>query len=69
MREYPNVAYTLPKHDPRILNPSDSLWGAIGVFGCLFAILLAVVNKLFPGQEKAEDLTPADALPEAEKEA
>ena len=35
----------------------------------LFAILLAVVNKLFPGQEKAADLAPADALPEAEKEA
>ena len=44
--EYPNIAYSQPKHDPRILNPSDSLWGAIGVFGCLIAVLLAYWGRI-----------------------
>ena len=46
VREYPAIAYTQPGHDPRILNASDSLWGAIGVFGCLFAVLLAYWGRI-----------------------
>ncbi len=46
VREFPTIAYAMPGHDPRVLNPSDSLWGAIGVFGCLFAILLAYWGRI-----------------------
>jgi len=46
VREYENVVYTKPEHDPRVLNPADSMWGAIGVFGCLIAILLAYWGRI-----------------------
>ena len=46
VRDYPNITYTAPKHDPRILNPMDSMWGAVGVFGCLIAILLAYWGRI-----------------------
>ena len=46
VREYPNITYTQPKTDPRILNPMDSMWGAVGVFGCLIALLLAYWGRI-----------------------
>ena len=46
IKEFPNIAYVQPAHDPRILDPSDSLWGAVGVFGCLIAILLAYWGRI-----------------------
>ena len=46
VREYENIAYAKPEHDPRILNPADSMWGAVGVFGCLIAILLAYWGRI-----------------------
>ena len=46
VREYENVVYEKPEQDPRILDPADSMWGAIGVFGCLIAILLAYWGRI-----------------------
>ena len=46
VRDYPSIAYEKPRHDPRILDSSDSLWGAIGVFGCLIAILMAYWGRI-----------------------
>lgn len=46
VREYPNISYAKPERDPRILDPNDSLWGAVGVFGCLIAILLAYWGRI-----------------------
>ncbi len=46
IKDFPNIAYTQPKHDPRVLNPMDSMWGAVGVFGCLIAILLAYWGRI-----------------------
>ena len=46
VRDFPNITHAKPEHDPRILNPSDSMWGALGVFGCLFAILLAYWGRI-----------------------
>ena len=46
VREYPNITYTKPEHDPRIMDPMDSMWGAVGVFGCLIAILLAYWGRI-----------------------
>ena len=46
IKEFPSIAYTQPARDPRILDPSDSLWGAVGVFGCLIAILLAYWGRI-----------------------
>jgi len=46
VNEYPTLTYAKPEHDPRILNPSDSMWGALGVFGCLIAILLAYWGRI-----------------------
>ena len=46
IKEFPNIAYTQPEHDPRILNPMDSMWGAVGVFGCLIAVLLAYWGRI-----------------------
>ena len=46
VREFENIVYAKPEHDPRVLDPADSMWGAIGVFGCLFAILLAYWGRI-----------------------
>lgn len=46
VRDYPKLAYAAPEHDPRVLNPADSMWGAVGVFGCLIAILLAYWGRI-----------------------
>ena len=46
VRDYPAIACAAPAHDPRILNPADSLWGAIGVFGCLIAVLMAYWGRI-----------------------
>ena len=46
VREYENIVYEKPEHDPRVLDPADSMWGAIGVFGCLIAILLAYWGRI-----------------------
>ena len=46
VHDYPALTYAQPGHDPRILNSADSLWGAIGVFGCLFAILMAYWGRI-----------------------
>ena len=46
LREYPTLTYAQPERDPRILDPMDSLWGAIGVLGCLIAILLAYWGRI-----------------------
>ena len=46
VREYPTLSYVKPEHDPRVLNPSDSMWGALGVFGCLIAILMAYWGRI-----------------------
>ena len=46
VREYENIVYEKPEHDPRILDPADSMWGAVGVFGCLIAILLAFWGRI-----------------------
>ncbi|MBP5585609.1 MAG: TPM domain-containing protein [Lentisphaeria bacterium] len=44
--EYPAITYLQPKHDPRVLDPADSFWGAVGVFGCLIAVLLAYWGRI-----------------------
>ena len=46
VRDYPKIVYTAPEHDPRVLDPMDSMWGAVGVFGCLIAILLAYWGRI-----------------------
>ncbi len=46
VRDYPKITYTAPEHDPRVLDPTDSMWGAVGVFGCLIAILLAYWGRI-----------------------
>ena len=46
VREYENVVYAKPEQDPRVLDPADSMWGGIGVFGCLIAILLAYWGRI-----------------------
>ncbi len=46
VREYENIVHAKPEHDPRVLDPADSMWGAIGVFGCLIAILLAYWGRI-----------------------
>lgn len=46
VRDYPKITYAAPEHDPRVLNPTDSMWGAVGVFGCLIAILLAYWGRI-----------------------
>ncbi len=46
VREYQNITYAKPEHDPRMLDPADSMWGGIGVFGCLIAILLAYWGRI-----------------------
>ena len=46
VREYENIAYAKPEHDPRVLDPEDSMWGSIGVFGCLIAVLLAFWGRI-----------------------
>jgi uncharacterized protein len=46
VREFENIAYAKPEHDPRMLDPADSMWGGIGVFGCLIAILLAYWGRI-----------------------
>jgi uncharacterized protein len=46
LREYPRLTHAKPEHDPRILDPMDSMWGAVGVFGCLIAILLAYWGRI-----------------------
>ena len=37
VRDYGTLTYAKPKNDPRVLNPQDSLWGLIGLFGCIIA--------------------------------
>ena len=32
--------------NPRVLDPADSFWGAVGVFGCLIAVLLAYWGRI-----------------------
>ena len=44
--EYPSITYAQPSHDPRVSDPSTSMWGAIGVFGCLIAILLGYWGRI-----------------------
>lgn len=46
VNEYPAISCSPPDRDPRILNPADSMWGAVGVFGCLIAILLAYWGRI-----------------------
>ena len=46
VRDYPKISYTAPEHDPRVLDPTDSMWGALGVFGCLIAVLLAYWGRI-----------------------
>ena len=46
VREFGGIACAKPDRDPRILNPADSLWGGIGVFGCLIAVLLAYWGRI-----------------------
>ena len=46
VREYPAITYARPARDPRVLNPADSMWGAIGVFGCLIAILVGYWGRI-----------------------
>ncbi len=46
VREFPKITHAQPEHDPRVLDPMDSMWGAVGVFGCLIAILLAYWGRI-----------------------
>lgn len=46
VKDYGTLAYAKPDHDPRVLDPADSMWGLIGVFGCLVAILAAYWGRI-----------------------
>ena len=46
VNEYPAISYSQPDRDPRVLNPASSMWGAVGVFGCLIAILVAYWGRI-----------------------
>jgi len=46
VRDFGTLTYAKPERDPRELDPADSLWGMIGVFGCLLAILAAYWGRI-----------------------
>ena len=46
VREYPAISCAQPAHDPRVLDSSASMWGALGVFGCLIAILVGYWGRI-----------------------
>ena len=46
IRDYGVLAYEKPGYDPRVLNPDDSMWGMIGILGCLIAIAAAFWGRI-----------------------
>ena len=46
VRVFDTLSYAKPERDPRILDPADSTWGLLGVFGCLIAILVAFWGRI-----------------------
>ena len=46
VKTYPALTVARPEHDPRELNPDNSMWGIIGLFGMLVGILLAYWGKI-----------------------
>jgi len=46
VKDFGTLTYAKPSHDPRVLNPADSMWGLIGVFGCLIAVLVAYWGRI-----------------------
>lgn len=46
VRDFGTLTYAKPGHDPRELDPADTMWGMIGVFGCLLAILAAYWGRI-----------------------
>ena len=46
VKTYPALTVARPEHDPRELNPDNSMWGIIGLFGMFVGILLAYWGKV-----------------------
>ena len=46
VRDYGVLAYEKPNKDPRVLDPADSLWGMIGILGCLIAVAAAYWGRI-----------------------
>ena len=46
VKDFGPLTYAKPQHDPRQLDPADSMWGMIGILGCLLAILAAYWGRI-----------------------
>ena len=46
VKTFDTLSFAKPEHDPRVLNPADSAWGLLGVFGSLIALLIAFWGRI-----------------------
>lgn len=46
VKTYPALTVARPEHDPRELDPDNSMWGLIGLFGMFVGLLIAYWGKI-----------------------
>ena len=46
VKTYPALTVARPEHDPRELDPANSMWGLIGLFGMFVGLLIAYWGKI-----------------------
>ena len=46
VKTYPSLTPARPANDPRVLNPDNSMWGIIGLFGMFVGLMMAYWGKV-----------------------